>query len=50
VDDCDVIICRDGAKPTDRHAAATVHRVGDEIIEWRERRREQRRCHDPTSL
>jgi hypothetical protein len=43
VDDCDVIICYGGAKPTDRHLAATVHCVDDEIIEWLEQRREQRR-------
>jgi hypothetical protein len=41
--DCGVIICYGGAKPTDRHLAATVHRADDEIIEWLERRREQRR-------
>jgi hypothetical protein len=43
VDDCDVIICYGGAKPTDRHLTAAVHCVDDEIIEWLERRREQRR-------
>jgi len=40
VDGCDVIICYGGTKPTNRHLAATVHCVDDEIIEWLERRRE----------
>jgi hypothetical protein len=32
------VFCYGGAKPTDKHFAATVHCVDDEIIEWLERR------------
>ncbi len=39
--DCHVIVCYDAAKRTDKHLAATVHCVDDEIIEWL-KRREQR--------
>ena len=30
--DCDLIVCYGGAKLTDKHLAATVHCVDDEII------------------
>jgi hypothetical protein len=32
--DCDVIVCYGATKLTDKHLAATVHCVDDEIIAW----------------
>jgi hypothetical protein len=40
--DCHVIVCYGRAKLVDKHLAATVHCVDDEIIGWL-KRREQRR-------
>jgi hypothetical protein len=40
--DCDVIVCRGGAKLTAEHLASTIHRSDDEIIGWLERRRRDR--------
>jgi hypothetical protein len=37
--DCDVIVCRGGAKLTAKHLASTIHCSDDEIIGWLERRR-----------
>jgi hypothetical protein len=41
--DCDVIVCYGNAKSTDKHAAATIHCIDDEVIEWLERRERRRR-------
>jgi hypothetical protein len=40
--DCDIIVCYGGATLTDKHLAARVQCVDDEIIGWLQRR-EQRR-------
>jgi hypothetical protein len=36
--DCDVIVCYGAAKLVDKHLAATMHCVDDEIIGWLKRR------------
>jgi hypothetical protein len=36
--DCDVITCYGGAKLVDKHLAAIVHCVDDEVIGWLKRR------------
>jgi hypothetical protein len=36
--DCDVIVCYGAANLVDKHLAATVRCVDDEIIEWLEQR------------
>jgi hypothetical protein len=41
--DCDFIVCYGGATVYDKHLAATVHCVDDEIIGWLERREQRRR-------
>ena len=41
--DCDVMVCYGNAKSTDKHAAATIHCIDDEVIEWLERRERRRR-------
>src|SRR5258706_14736528 len=43
VADCDVVVCYDGAKLTDKHLAARVHCVDEEIIGWLKRREQRRR-------
>ena len=47
VADCEVIVCYGGAKPTDTHLASRIVAVGDEIIEWLERRERRRRDRSP---
>jgi hypothetical protein len=39
--DCEVIVCYGGATLVDKHLAATVRCVDDDMIEWL-KRREQR--------
>ncbi|UEM10883.1 hypothetical protein J4G43_040735 [Bradyrhizobium barranii subsp. barranii] len=39
----DVIVCYGRVKLTDKHLASKIHCVDDEVIGWRERRKQRRR-------